>query len=1114
MLAERPPFTRLVVIGASAGGIKALSALVGALPADLVAPIVIAQHLDPARVSHLQEILARQCLMPVRTVVERERLEPGVVYVVAANQHVEVIGHELHLIADHGGPHPSVDLLLTSAARVFGEGLIAVILTGHGSDGAAGAQAVKAAGGIVLIQDPATAPYPSMPLSLAPTVVDIAAPPERLGNLLPALLADSDRAAALQDGPGLRAFLEQVRSQQGIDFGSYRAPTILRRLQRRLVATGTNSLTDYLAYLNDHPEEYQRLVHTFLIKVTEFFRDAQLFDYFRSQLLPELLATAQREGRGLRCWSAGCATGEEPYSLAILLAELLGDALEQSGIRIFATDLDEEAIAFARRGVYPASALSAVAPELVTRYFTHQDGEYAVKKRVRSMIVFGLQNLAQRAPFPNIDLVLCRNVLIYFTPELQRRTLQLFAFSLRDDGRLALGKAETAAPLAEYFRVEHPQLKVYRRQGGHILFPPSQFRATQPPPLSALNGTAAYGRRPSAGPRPASEPRRGEPLDNLAAELAVGVVLVDRQYDIKAINPAARRYFGIYGEAFGDDFLHLVHTVAPALLRPLLDAALRGETPAPLEEVPAVGGNGNEISYLRVQCAPYRTGIADVPEAVLLQAFDVSRPVGERRAVEEVLRQALTERAEAGGEAAHREGELRTRLAEAEARTQELTGTVQQLREANQSLVAGNIELRRVSEEYLISNEESQAATEEVETLYEEVQASNEELETLNEEMQSTMEELHATNDDLAARSEELQLLAARAESERARLQAILAGLGDAVLVVDAAGNVVLANSAYIRLLGDPELGIQAENAEGQRLPPEQTPDRRAAAGESFTMEFAVRQPDGSRRWFEAVGEAISADSDQQGVVVIRDVTERSLRRLQDEFLALASHELLTPLTVIKGNLQLILRSRESLSDRAVEYARSAAEQVQQVQTISRDLLDVARLQRGQLPVTLAPVDLRALTGRVVDLARDLAQGQEISLDVPGGPVVVRGDAGRLQQVLLNLLTNAIRYAPAPAKITVSLGVAGTEALLAVQDNGPGIPAGQLPALFTRFYQASPADRRGQHGLGLGLYLARQIVTAHGGTIDVASTVGEGTTFTVCLPIPAEETDAAERPAG
>jgi two-component system, chemotaxis family, CheB/CheR fusion protein len=360
----------LVVVGSSAGGIEALSVLVSTLPGAFPAPVLIAQHLDPRRPSHLGEILARKTQLPVITVEDRSKLEPGSIYVVPANRHVDVTDHEVRLTETPGEarPMPSIDRVISTAAEKFGEQTIAVILTGTGSDGAEGARRVKAAGGTVVVQDPATAEYPSMPGSLAPTTIDIVAAVGAIGPLLMDLVSGTREPAQPEEERLLVAFLDDLRDRTGIDFTTYKRPTILRRLQRRMVATSQPRLTDYIRYVAKHPEEYQRLTSSFLIKVTEFFRDPELFDKVRDQILPEIIAK-RRSTHELRVWSAGTATGEEAYSLAILIHEALRDEVEQWTIRVFATDLDGDAVAFGRRGVYAASSLEHVPRDIIERHF-------------------------------------------------------------------------------------------------------------------------------------------------------------------------------------------------------------------------------------------------------------------------------------------------------------------------------------------------------------------------------------------------------------------------------------------------------------------------------------------------------------------------------------------------------------------------------------------------------------------------------------------------------------------------------------------------------------------------------------------------------------------------
>ena len=457
----------LVVTGSSAGGIDALLALVGGLPADFPAPIVVAQHLHPAHPTHLAEILAQRSPLPVRVVGEREGLAGGAVYIVPPGHDVVVVdGAATTSVETRPGPKPSVDRLFSSAAETYGDGLIAIVFSGMGSDGLAGVRDVKEHGGTVIIQDPRTASHPSMPLAIPPTLVDLTAPPEAMGGLLQELIRGTRTPDGATEQNVMRALLTQLRDRTGIDFLQYKTPTIMRRLSRLMVAAGVENLSEYIRHLQAHPEGYPRLVSAFLIKVTEFFRDAALFDELKNVVLPRLIAEAAQNDNELRIWSAGTSTGEEAYSLAILCAELLRAEHRGVSVRIFATDLDEEAIAFARRGVYGREALRHVPQAWIERYFVQMGDQFEVGKPIRNMTVFGAHDLGQRAPFPRIDLCTCRNVLIYFTRELQTRALQLFAFSLRDGGFLVLGKAESTTPLAEYFPAgeSDPQDLPARRQ--------------------------------------------------------------------------------------------------------------------------------------------------------------------------------------------------------------------------------------------------------------------------------------------------------------------------------------------------------------------------------------------------------------------------------------------------------------------------------------------------------------------------------------------------------------------------------------------------------------------------------------------------------------------------
>jgi two-component system CheB/CheR fusion protein len=1045
-----PAESQLVVIGSSAGGIEALSRVVASLPADFPAPIVIAQHLDPRRPSHLHEILA---------------LQDGVIFVVPSNRLVEISHGDLRLhAAKAGAVAPSIDGLFESAADVFGPGLIAVILTGSGSDGSSGAWHVKNAGGAVVIENPATAMFPSMPSSIAPSLVDATADIDSIGAVLCDLLAAGNPPVDEGDHDELSTLLERIHERSGIDFSTYKPATILRRLRGRMNATSRRTLASYAAHLESDPEEYARLVNSLLIKVTEFFRDPKLFEYLREHVLPELIA--------LRLWSAGCSTGEEAYSLAITVAEALGDDAAWPDIRIFATDIDREAISFARRGTYPPGALKSLPAGVRDRYFVKSDGRFEVAKRLRALMVFGEHDLGERAPFPRIDLLLCRNVLIYFAVPMQQVALETFAFSLRPGGRLALGTSETVMTRPEPFEEEQARLRVYRRRPGNYAIPPMQptvlrQRRTRETQLDQAIRVARRDVRRNV--------ESSESADSLLLNLTVGIVVVDPRYYILRINSSARKMLGIHGMAFDQDFVHLAEVLPPGTIRVAIDAALVGKTTSTVFEVEATDAASETTHFVEATVRPYRVENR-VIEGVVVELTDVTKLERERRS------------------------DIRTRE-----RLEKAIGTNGRLLRANEELTNLIAQLRGANEAMLLASEEAQSTREEAETVNEEFQATNEELETLNEELTASVEELRVANEDLAARTDQLSAQAVTLEQQRLssqeehdRLRSTLASLGDAVVAVDHDGRIVTTNDAYDRFFGGAE--IEPEDAAGLPIPLAQRPQQRAARGERFRMEFATRDSGGTRRWFEAVAEPLTAgDRTWGGVIAIRDLSERTMRLSLERLMAAAGHELKTPVAALHGYIQLVDRHLgEDGSAQARTYTARSLAQTRKIGELIERLFDVSRIQAGRLELATAPVDLVALVRDAVDVAETLPKAPAVRVAPNRGPILVQADAGRLEQVFVNLLSNAVEHASASPTIDVSVRRSGSTAVVEVRDHGPGIARDEIPLLF------QPYTRLGQKrsaGLGLGLYLAREIVLAHGGTIEAESTLGEGTVITTRLPL-------------
>ncbi len=739
----------VVVVGSSAGSVEALSILVSNLPADFPAPIVLAQHLDPTRPSHLAAILQRRAALPVEIVTEKSKLERGKIYVVPSNHHVVLSDGFVSLEEDHKGrPRPSVDLLLSTAAATYGDRLIAVILTGSGSDGAAGAVEVKNAGGVIIVQNPQTARYPSMPMALPPTIVDFEANIEQIGTLIYQLLTGETISPSIDDTERLlNNILEQVGRQASIDFRLYKISTLLRRVSRRMTITHTHSMQDYALYLETHPEEIGELVQAFLINVTQFFRDPEAFNFLKTEVLPKIIARARQRDRVLRLWSAGCATGEEPYSLAMLLVDLLGSELPEWSIKIFATDLDDAAITFARRGFYTENFLKNVPVQYQEQFFERVEFGFRVTKALRQMVIFGQQDLSRSAPFPRIDLVMCRNVLIYFTPELQDYVLNQFAFSLSDVGYLFLGKAETVRPAQPYFDIVNKQWKVYICSSNTV--PAIRRQATMSFANSrAANGTARLNRAISrvnnneealTPPVELNQLRRVNEL--LLRYLPVGLLMIDRNYRLLTSNGVARRLLGLREMANEQDFLHSVRGIPYPQVRAAIDSVFRERAIVTLPEIeldPAQGGNGRFVS-LSISLMQIEGGVADL---AAISVSDVTEQVETRRQLEIVQ----TEQTKLMGE---------------------LNQSNRRLNDLNKELTDAN----------------------------EELQVSNEELETNNEELQATNEELQATNDELRARTSDLQEAANLMESERVRL-----------------AEMVGSSPFHILLLRGPDLLIEAYN--------------------------------------------------------------------------------------------------------------------------------------------------------------------------------------------------------------------------------------------------------------------------------------------------------------
>ena len=709
-----------VAIGSSAGGLRALQELFNALPPDLGAAFVVVSHLDPSHPSELVSILRRRTPMPVNEVGESMPLEPNRVYVIAPDRQLRIDGREIATAPfdEPRGLRAPIDMFFRSLAAQHGDGL-AVILSGSGSDGSLGIRAVKEAGGVVLVQDPDEAEYGSMPRSaIATGCADLVLPVADLARKLAEFIDRKQRLNLEQNREGaqdvVRRILSYLRARTQHDFSNYKRPTIVRRLMRRMQINRRDSLEDYFAYLRDNVEEARALFDDLLISVTTFFRDNSAFVALAEHVIPELFER-QDGGESIRVWVAGCATGEEAYSIAILLLEEAARRETLPDIQIFATDLDASALTTAREGRYPAVIEADVSEQRLKRFFSREGDNYRIKKEARGLIVFAAHSVLKDPPFSRLDLVSCRNLLIYLQRDVQNQLLATLHYALKPGGYLFLGSVETVDARPSLFRIVDRKARIFQAVEGK-----SERLALSPrPPLIPAFAAPRVGRAASPPAASGAAVRHGRAL----GEMAPPTVLVDADYRLLNLSETAGRYLMMRAGPPSQDLTQIVRPE----LRLDVGAALRR---AFEKGEPTLSG-------------PIPVRFNGAPHDVILNVRPVTRGRASGEALVMFIEGASTLGAPGGIDSAAPTDAMISDLRE------DLTLAQDQLRSSRQDHEATNEELRAANEELQSINEEYRSTSEELETSKEELQSMNEELQTLNAELKAKLDDATHANSDL-----------------------------------------------------------------------------------------------------------------------------------------------------------------------------------------------------------------------------------------------------------------------------------------------------------------------------------------------------------------------------
>ena len=1076
----------IVGIGASAGGLEALQQFLTFLPSNTGMAFVVIQHLSPDHKSLLVDILAKYSPMPITEIQDGMRVERNHIYMIPPRYNVEVSSDILMLHEyDPGKINHPIDYFFRSLAEAYENRSVAVILSGTGSDGTNGIRSVKEHNGMIIVQSPESAKFDGMPRNAISTgFVDLIQKPDsiarEMAHIAKSMMEASDRYM-LTDQELMSEVFATLKSVTSINYMYYKQSTILRRVERRLVITHNQNLREYVSYIKSNPDEARLLAKEVLIGVTSFFRDSEYFDVLKETVIKRLLSEAPRE-KQIRVWVAGCSTGEEAYSIAILFEEAMDELGFKRDVKIFATDLDADSISTAVRGIYGDNIIEDVSVSRLSRFFTRKGNKYVIRHDIRRMIIFAQHNVFQDPPFGKLDLISCRNVLIYFQNVLQRNLFAIFHSALNDRGFLFLGRSESVIDYDDVFRIHSADEKIFiHNRSGKV---PAHERVTYS--MQGVENMMEPVRIPLVEPDIPVQYKAHELDTSVLEKLLPATVLVNEKNEMTRTYGDCRTYLSISaGEATLDIFSLLRDDLKIAVSTVLRDSRIRnaktGYKSIPVE----IEGNSEYISVI-AQPILDRHGQDTSQTAISFLRGG--------QAVSDDLEQFQIDTASA------------QRISDLE---HELRVTRENLRRTVTELESVNAELQAANEELLTANEELQSSNEEL-------QSVNEELYTVNSEYQSKVTELAGLNDDMT-NFLSTTLVGILMVDRELNIRKFTEYIASEFNVVDQDVGRSLRYISYNFATID--LIQQCRQVLSTMEPIEQL--CASVAGKTYLIRIApYRAVDNSFLENKEAGADKGKPSLQGLVVTFVDTTKqvddqeqidemaRALRQAvkssqeKETFLSHMSHDMRTPMTAIFGLTQLSLQEKD-LPD-------SVRENLEKIQTSSNyllnlvdEILETSRIDAGKI-VTVSSAEkedvvLDSVSSIIGEQARNAGLNFEMNVKGCKGRYVMM-DLKHVERILVNLLTNSVKFTPAGGKISLDVFISYhgnfSDHIYVVRDNGIGIRESFQNRMFLPFEQDS-MDGEYHDGTGLGLYICKNLVDLLGGTISFKSEPGKGTVFTV-----------------
>ena len=1075
----------VVGIGASAGGLVACRRLLDAMPDGQGAAFILVQHLDPNHESLMVELLAGHTSMRVRQAADGMQVEPDHLYAIPPGAYLAVRKGRLQLSepsAPHGARLP-FDFLLHSMAEEYGPRAVCVVLSGSGSDGSLGLQAVSRASGFVIAQKPEEAEFDGMPRSAIKTgdvdiVLEIADIPEAIRGYATFLseappvsrkadashFADNDDAEAesRQLQQHLGQIIDLLRTQTVHDFTLYKPGTLQRRIERRMamVSLPTGSTGRYLDMLRQTPAELELLAKDLLIHVTSFFRDPAVFELLSSDILPGLL-NRRENNEPLRLWVAGCSTGEETYSLAILLLEQLEASDRVVKLQLFASDIDAEAIATAREGLYPGTIAEQVSAARLARFFTREGDGYRVLPELRSVVVFTVQDVLADPPFSRLDMISCRNLLIYLRPEAQAKVISIFHFALRQDGILLLGNSETVGNNQGCFEVINKTARLYR----HVIRDrPNESSFA----LTSSDGQQRTRLRLSPGRMASHTASLADLCRRLVLEAyAPAAILINSKHECLYSLGPIHRYLRMAPGLPNHDVLEMSRPGMRTQLRVAIKQA--GLTQKRVISGGHVSVHGDVNSFnIEVHPVP-----SDELDLLLLCFVDIPTP--------EVITHIPTT-----------DGE-HPRIAELE---HQLEVARSDLHNAIRNLELSSEEQSEINEEALSVNEEYQSTNEELLASKEELQSLNEELTALNSQLQETLERQRTTANDL---------------------QNVLFSTDVATLFLDTDLNIRFFTPATRALFNviPGDIGRPIDDLNSLAIHGSMPDDARAVMAGAAIKELEVQMPNGV--WFNRrilpyrthastiAGVVITFTNITERKRVAKDLEQAKLaadiaNHAKSRFLAAASHDLRQPLQTLALLSGVLAKTVVSAQSKALVIRLDEA--LSGISGMLNTLLDINEIETGSVNAEMCDFPINTLLDRLRDQFSFHAEAQSLELHVVPCSAEVHSDPRLLEQMIRNLLANALKYT---SKGKVLLGCRRHPGMLSIEvwDTGIGIPENEHKAIFDEYHQLNNSARERSRGLGLGLSIVQQLGKFLGHVIHVRSEPGKGSCFSIEIRMPA-----------